>query len=235
MLRVFIILFVMTAFSQKAWVTEKELTVAIIDFAPFYGVDAEKNPVGLLSQRVQKILKIAGYKMRPIFVPAKRMAYEISTGNINVWMGVSSFPEFRDTTYIGDELFLEMTLSIWAYNKEDLPSDLFRDSTKGVVIFGYSYGGLLESLKKRPADKYIEAKSIDQASLILKNKRAQYIINYNAPMYFWLKNNPTQKLYSQVIKSIPCHIVVSKKTPDAERVLIQLERALRKLKTSDNF
>ncbi|MDG0815903.1 substrate-binding periplasmic protein [Bdellovibrio svalbardensis] len=214
---------------------KSELRVAIIDFPPFYGVDEQGKATGVLSARVRELLKASGYKMKPVFVPAKRMMTEVAAGTIDVWMGVSSFPEFKETTLIGKELFVEMKLSLWAYSRESFPEDMtVPDSRKIALIFGYSYGGLLNELKRKRSVSLVEVKSVDQASLVLKNQRASYLLNYDVTMEHWLANNSHEKMVSKSIKVIPCYIVVSKKHPQAGEVLRNLELALRDMKAKAN-
>ncbi len=206
-----------------------KLKVAYIDFPPFYSQDSKGHAQGFLSDRVAAITKVAGYDIEMNMRPAKRMIHEIVQGDLDVWMGASGFPEFKDTTYIGNNIFTTLELKVYSLNnisqiqkKEDLRGK------KVILMSGYSYGGWISFLQD-PANKIsiTEARSTDQALRLLRSKsRGDILLHYSTPVEYELNKNPIADLQSSLLTKVETHIVVSKKNPDSENILKKLEEAL---------
>ncbi len=223
-------LFLTLGFAQSICFADKtKLRIAYIDFPPFYAQNSEGKAEGYLSDRVRAIAKEAGYDIEMHLRPAKRMIHEIVQGDLDVWMGASGFPEFKDTTLIGKNIFTVLELKAYSLDtpvtiqkKEDL-----RDK-KVILMSGYSYGGWISYLQD-PANKIsiTEARSTEQALRLLKSKnRGDILLHYSIPVEHELKKFSLPNIQSTTVTKVETHIVVSKKTPSSDQILQKLEEAL---------
>lgn len=212
-----------------SYAEKPKLKVAYIDFPPFYSQDSGGHAQGFLSDRVAAITKIAGYEIEMNLRPAKRMIHEIVQGDLDVWMGASGFPEFKDTTLIGKNIFT--TLELKAYSLNNISQIQKKEDLRGkkvILMSGYSYGGWITFLQD-PANQIsiTEARSTDQALRLLRSQsRGDILLHYSTPVEFEFKKNPIADLQSTLLTKVETHIVVSKKNPDSEKILQKLEDAL---------
>lgn len=212
------------SFAQK-----RTLKIAYIDFPPFYSQDSEGRAQGFLSERVASIAKEAGFEIEMNLRPAKRMIHEIVQGDLDVWMGASGFPEFKDTTWIGKNIFTVLELKAYSLEnptmiqkKEDL------NGKKIILMSGYSYGGWISYIQdSKNKISITEARTTDQALRLLQNKnRGDILLHYTIPVDYELQKNPMPNIKSTTVTKVDTHIVVSKKIKDSEQILQQLDEAL---------
>jgi polar amino acid transport system substrate-binding protein len=207
---------------------QRTLNVDIIDFVPLYQFNEQGKAIGRLSEKVLKIIEKAGYDVRMNHVSEKRMILDIIEGKADVWMGVSAMEEFKTNALIGKESFLNMQLSAWTTGKKIVlknPEDLKKYSV--ILITGYNYGGLADYVKNKANDvRYVEVNDIEQAYQILDKNRADLFLDYDMTMNSWAEKNPNERWSHEPFKNVDCHIVVSKKSINAEKVLADLEKAM---------
>ena len=209
----------------------KTIRMVYIEAPPFYFTDPNGTPHGFLIELMNQVTQKAGYELEAFSYPAKRMAYMLINGEADIWLGVSTIPDFKGRTLIGKTEVLNVVLNIYSIgNKKAL---LDKEDFSGhsiIVLRGYSYGGLINFIKD-PANRvtYYETGSHESAFKMLKNGRADYLLDYCIPADRTMDIVKIPGLKSARLSSLPLKFVVSKKTPDALNVLMEIEDAYRAL------
>lgn len=225
-------LFVLGFFSASAFAAEdaapkRKLKMAYTDFPPFQE-DTPEGPKGVLIDLAKKYVKPTGYEIEFVHVPFKRMPSELANGNVDLWMGLTHYKEFKGSTLIGSKTVTTLELMTYALG-QDISIKTLDDLKKYRVITyaGYTYGGMIEELQN-PKNKFqtIEVKDNDQAYRLLVNKRADVFLNYRATVETWMKGNPTVQLRGHLFKALPVHIAVSRKTFEGAEILKNVESAV---------
>lgn len=208
----------------------RTLTFAVIDFPPYYVWDG-KQATGLLTDKLIKLIEQAGFKAEPRFLPTKRVAQEVASGNIDLWLGSSKTRLFKEGAFIGGSAVLKMKLSTWSLGRNIKISSLDDFKKHPVALIGdFSYGNLSEQIKNPENQiKYYEVKDANQAYRLLINGRVDIFLQYDNIMEPWMKANPRKLLRKNMYLEIPWYLTVSKKTPDAAEILKRLEKALKTL------
>ncbi len=205
----------------------KTVEIGYIEFPPVFSTNAQGEAEGFLIDLADQVLTRAGYEWSARSFPTKRMAKELAEGGIDLWIGLSTLPEFKDTTLIGKHKVAQISLRAYVIgekppiaSKEDL-------SGKNVLIMrGYSYGGWVNFIKD-PASKvkFTETDSHETAFKMLKAGRADYLLDYRGPSEKALKAVDVPNLNFNEISSFGAYFVVSQKTPDAQKLLDDMETA----------
>lgn len=206
---------------------KRKLRMAYTDFPPFLEKTAD-GPKGLLIDQAKKIVTRAGYDLEFVYVPFKRMPGELSNGNVDIWLGLTHYHEFKSTTFIGNKAVATLELMTYALGQDvQVKNSAALKKYRLVTHSGYSYGGLIDEIHD-PKNKYqyIEVKDIDQAYRLLVNKRADVFLNYRANIDTWMKEHPASRLRGRIFKNIPVHFAVSRKALEGNDVLKNLEQAV---------
>ncbi|HWU44848.1 MAG TPA: transporter substrate-binding domain-containing protein [Bdellovibrio sp.] len=205
--------------------TKRKLRMACVEFAPFEHQTPEGSN-GLFVERARDMARRAGYDIEPVFVPIKRMPKLLSNGDVDLWVGLTHYKEFKEIALAGTKTLMQLELMTYTYGR-DLEAKALEDLKKYrlLLMSGYSYGGLLDEIRN-PKNKfsYIEVKDNEQAFRLLSANRADIFLNYKHSWDVWQKNRPTVKLHSHLFATLPVHIAVSRKTLEANDVLKNLER-----------
>ena len=227
LLSVWIILFGLVVSAAEA----RTVRMVYIEAPPFYFTDEKGSPQGFLFALMKQVTKQAGYELEAFSYPAKRMAHKLLSGEADIWLGVSTIPGFKDQTLIGETEIVNVCLYLYyiGENKAIHGKEDFSDKSI-IVLRGYSYGGLIQFIKD-PANRvtYYETDSHESAFRMLKAGRADYLLDYKTPTERTLKTVKIPELKSVELSSVPLKFVVSKKVPDAPRLLKALEDAYREL------
>lgn len=211
----------------------RTLKVGYIEFPPVFYTNDKGNPEGILIDLASKIIPEAGYEWQAFSYPVKRMAGYIVSGKLDLWIGLNTIPVFENNAYKSSIKVHEITLKVYRTDKRlpDIknPEDLKNKSV--IILSGYSYGGWINFINNRiNSVKYTKAHNHDSALKMLKAGRADYLLNYNRPAEKAIKKSSEENIYSNTVSSFGAYFVVSKKVPDAENILKNLEAAYLKLK-----
>lgn len=205
----------------------QEITVGYIEFPPVFSTNEAGEPEGLLIDLAAMVIPKAGYRWKAHSLPTKRMANNIVNGDLDLWIGLSTLPEFKNTTYIGKPVV--STIELNAYWLGDKPAILSKEDLGGkqvITLHGFSYGGWINHIQN-PANNVIECRSFthEQAVNMLKHNRCDYLLNYAGPMRNMLKQVPIKGLNQSRISALEARFVVSKKTENAQQLLHSLVTA----------
>ncbi len=203
------------------------IKLAYIESPPYYFTNKEGKPEGIVIDITDKVMQRAGYKWSASSFSVHRIVNLLSSGQADLWVGLSTLSQFKDITLIGNSEIGKVTLN--AYYIGDKPPVTKKEDLCGksvIIMKEYSYGGWVNFIKD-PVNKirYIELYIRDPAFDILKSRRADYLLDYEIPAKRKLEKINIPNLNHNIISTFALKFVVSKKTPNAQEVLNQLEKA----------
>ncbi|MCP4163534.1 MAG: amino acid ABC transporter substrate-binding protein [Deltaproteobacteria bacterium] len=221
-------------FLNYANATTSSLKYAYIEFPPFTYTDTNKQPSGFLVDWASKIFPKAGYKFTSESLPVLRLAGYIVDGKVDIWMGLKTLPQFKNTTYKGTVKITDLILR--AYTTKKNKKIIKKEDLKGtsvIILRGYSYGGWINYIKnpKNSVD-YLKANKHTSALKMLRAGRGDYLLDYKAPCNIAQKKVTIKNLKHNDISSLPIYFIVSGKLKNGGDVLKNLEREFKKLKNS---
>ena len=217
--------------SAPSYAFEK-MHVGFLNIPPLFEMTADNKPSGLMYDLTVKILDKAGIDYDFNAYPPKRHYQNLATGITNITMGIKGVPVYdNEVLYSKDPI---SNLELMLFTKGETPQikdikDLIGKSV--IVISAYSYGGMIDFL--RDPNNHItidEAVTHETAFKKLKAGRAEYLLEYKQPAEITLKSVPIDDIKSQTLKKIDFYLIVTKKTPDAGKILEALEKAFSEIK-----
>ncbi|MEJ2158239.1 MAG: hypothetical protein P8X96_23175 [Desulfobacteraceae bacterium] len=72
--------------------------------------DQNGPPAGYVMDIGVKSLEKAGFDWTAVSLPAKRMAKSMATGDIQVWIGLATMPQFNGTTHVDKTVMKQLIL-----------------------------------------------------------------------------------------------------------------------------
>lgn len=213
------------------------VNVGYIEFPPVFYTDSKGKPQGILIDLVGKVIVHAGYEWKAASYPTNRMISLLVNGKIDLWVGLSTIPAFKEKTLIGQSEIMKISLCSYTIGKK--PPIKTKEDLKGksvIILNGYSYGGWITFIQNPHNNiRYHGTGTHMSAFKMLKAKRADYLLNYKGPSETTLKNIEIPDLQVNEISAFGAYFVVSKKTPNAEDLLNDLEKAYQQLKKEGNL
>lgn len=224
-------LFACLSFAQKAEADGKvKLKVGYFDFDPFYYTNEKGMPEGSIIDLVKEVFSKAGYDYEIIALPAGRLYPSLADGSIDVWPGIKGVGVHKGTTLVTDYVLTYIELR--SYNLKGNPPIKAKEDLAGKTVIiprGYNFGGLITYLKD-PMNRIqlAETNTHEAAFRMLEMKRGDYLLDYSGPATKVLKTLKTNKFSYSVMSSIPVYFIISQKTPGAEKIKRQLDKAFLK-------
>ena len=209
----------------------RTVKVGYIEFPPVFSTNTAGKPEGVLIDLTGKVLEKAGYNWNATSFPVKRMARNLVTGDIDLWVGLATLPVFQGKTLIGDSEVLKITLQSYTIGvKPPIKSKESLSGKKIIIIKGYSYGGWINYItNSENSVAFTGTQNHTSAFKMLQAGRADYLLNYKLPSDTVLKKMAVPNLHYNTISQFGAHFVVSKKTYKAETLLMNIERAYEQL------
>lgn len=222
---------------DTSWWLAQTIKIGYIEFPPMTYTDELGHPAGIIIDITSKTLKKAGYEWTAKSLPTKRMAKMLTKGQVQLWIGLSTLPEFKDKTYIGKSVVEKLILR--AYSLGNRKPILKQEDLIGqtiLILRGYSYGGWINFIKD-PLNqiKFIEFDSHEESFKALDKFSKQkicYLLNYKHPSGIVLKKLNLSNIQFNDISSLNIHFVVTRQMPDAKIVLNRIENAFQQLQES---
>lgn len=210
---------------------QRPLILGFVEFPPASYVDADGKPAGELLDLGQRALEEAGYSWEAKHYPANRLASYMGTGEVDLFLGISTVPGFEGNTIAGEKTIAHIELR--AYAKGDAPVIERWEDLRGktvIILRGYSYGGWIgEILDPANGINALEVDEHEQALKVLNLGRGDILLDYKSPVDTALRQVEVPDLQSTLISLLNCKFVVSRKTPQAQKVLTDLEAAFERL------
>ncbi|MCG8685255.1 MAG: hypothetical protein MI892_10295 [Desulfobacterales bacterium] len=212
------------------------IKIGYVEFPPMTYTGEHGRPAGIIIDITSKSLEKAGFQWTARSLPAKRLAKTLVKGDIHLWIGLTTLPEFKGTTYIGESVVEKLVLRAYTIGERKpilQQQDLFRRTI--LILRGYSYGGWIHYIKD-PANQvtYLEFDSHENAfkslSLFAKKGKHYYLLDYKHPSEMVLRSHQFEDIQFNDISSFDIHFVVTKNMDGAKAVLEKLEKAFVQLK-----
>jgi len=225
-----LIMSVTTMFALK--LEAQEIAIGALNFPPFYLVEDGQEPSGILIDYMKASLDKCSITYSIQGYPAKRLYKYLADGRTNIFLGPKGVPELEGNVLYGNEKITQIDLRI--YTRQETPLPKTKEALKGITIItirGYGYGGLIKFLED-PAN-HIKLDVTDAHKFAFKKlqlKRADYLLDYSVPAETTLKSVIIRGIQNYSISLLDVFFIVSKKTPDAEKLLKQVEQAFVDLK-----
>lgn len=208
------------------------LKLGYIEFPPFTYTDDHGKPAGILIDLAKKVYPEAGCDFVAVSYPVRRLASYIGSGDLDIWMGLKTLPEFEGKSYVGKSVIAELVLRAYTRGKKApilTQADLAGKSI--IVMRGYSYGGWITFIED-PKNKvnHIKANKHDAAFNMLLAGRAEYLLDYKEPSETALQKIKIPDLSYNQISALPCYFVVTKKLPEGQEIVDRLDKVYEKMK-----
>lgn len=209
------------------------LVVGLIDFPPLSFYDESGQPDGLLVPLMRQIAEEAGYQPEFRILPLARLVQAMQEGSVRVWPGIPGKVSLANHTLAGSEPLARLNLNLY-HRPETVspnwPTDLSAEDL--IVLTGYDYGpeisGQIEALGDRL--RLHRTHSHSAAIGMLLHRRANYLLDYQAPMDEALAQRPELRLQHVRLARLPLLLIVSDVgKPAAATLLADLEGAYRGL------
>lgn len=209
------------------------LRIGIHHFPPFQTYYNEKID-GIFVKRLGKILDSLNIEYKFEAFPAIRLYYYTAAGKIDLIMNTKDHPIYKDQTIVSREPINRITLNLYALKTTALPkTENDWVGNRFIIIRGYVYLGLVKELKKYNIPVMI-ANRHGQAVQLLLAKRADYLLDYDAPVRDFIKKNAPGKIHKKEIFAADVHIIIHKELNNAQRLMHQLEKAFKKYPYQNN-
>lgn len=228
------------AFSSTLALEQKRIIkMGYIDFYPIFYTKENGKAAGTYIELMNEVSKEANIDIEYYLFPPSRLANQLISGKIDLWVGLSTLPNFAENTIHSKTIISKIELKLyWLNLSYNFTHANYLQEIKDknlVVLRGYSYGGLLNTLQNKENKYKFSISDSHQAAIdFLQKGRADVLLNYHEPMQVVLKQNPSLNLKEMTIDSYPAHLVVSKKIEKPKELLQDLEKALIKVLSLKN-
>lgn len=204
-----------------------EIKVGTMIFPPFYVVDKDKNISGIYLDIMVKTLQHAKIRYNLDFYPTKRLYRNLKSGKTDLYLGIKGSPEYHDHVLYSTTKVSQIQMRIYATGDTPLPKTKEEiNNHKIITMRGYSYGGLINYFSDPKNNIEVTSTSEHRSSfLMLKEHRADYVINYKHPSNIVLRNLDIPDLKYTNFYDAKVYFIVSKALPNAEKILEIIEES----------
>lgn len=204
-----------------------KLKVGIIDFPPFYIINDAGSSSGVFLNILKKTLQHAKLDFNLDIYPTKRLYRNLGTGETQLFLGIKGPAEYNKKVLYSTTAVSQIQMRVYAIG--DTPLPLAKEDINNhriITMRGYSYGGLINYFTDPKNNIEVTSTTKHLSSfLMLKNNRADYVINYKQPSEMALASIKIPDLKYSSFYDAKIHFIVSKSTPNAEQILDKLEQA----------
>jgi len=208
-----------------------------LDFPPFSIVNDDQSVSGSKVEMIRKILNQAGIKFTERGYPSTRLFKNLAKGTTHVWMGTKGVPSYDDYVLYSDHMVDEIEVQV--YTRGDVPQPTSKEDLRGhhvLALKSYAYGGLIRYLRKPENNITVNTiKSHEAAIKMLLSKRTDYLIVYRTPAEAAMKKLNVSNLKSTSLLNLQLYFIVSKRTPDAIKILDKMEVSYKALKENGDI
>jgi polar amino acid transport system substrate-binding protein len=232
-----LVLLVALGLPVPAFAAGVPMTLGYAEFPPFTYTDSEGKPQGSLIEMVEAVAADAGIDLGTRAVPPTSLYPGIADGTLDLFMGVTTPPEFQGTTLAGESVIARIELDVYAMDETPVVTRMEDLVGRTVIVHaGYSYAGW-RSFLENPANRVtlVAVDSAERGLSALRNRPTLLLLEYTLPMKLALAGRIPPNLKSTPISVVDAHFVVSKKTPDAAALLARLERSFQRLRSAGSL
>lgn len=215
-----------------AWTAQagEPIKVGCVEFPPLSYTDSNGKPAGKAMELISTILNNAGLRWEAKCYPGARLVSSLRDGSAQVAMLIRH-PDLTDSAVYGHQpmAFLELE----GYRLASQPPLGAIENTRGksiILLRGYGYGGWIDFFKD-PANniRVSYADSHQAAFKMLTNGHGAYLVDYRDPASLALGETTIPNLRHEMLTRLETYFLVSKKVPDADKLLWRIEDGFKKL------
>ena len=215
--------------------TQRTLTVGYYDFPPAIHSDAQGRPSGPLVDLTRRVLAHAGFEAQFRGLPSARLYGALQSGTVDLWPGAPGKPELLADTLEGRETLTHISLNL--YHRPDTPPPSIPDSLRkrGVItIGGYNYLPQVNRMLHDPQLQILLHRTATHTSALemLKHRRADYLLDYQAPVNQAMKQLGMEALPHVELHKVAIRFIVSRHAKDSQTVVDSLDRAYAEMATA---
>lgn len=186
---------------------------------------------------MESTLKHAGISYRLDIYPTKRLYRNLGLGKTDLFLGIKGSPEYDDNVLYSKMAISQIQMRVYAIGNTPLPS--VKEEINGhkiITMRGYGYGGLVAYFDDPQNNIEVTPTSEHRSSfLMLKRKRADYVINYKHPSETALADLTIENLKYTNFYDAKVYFIVSKETPNAQQLMDKLEQTYLDLVDKDEL
>ncbi len=210
----------------------QRIHVGYYEFPPYAYTDAQGQPSGSGLELTARLLDEAGYAADFRAYPGARLYAGLLDGSIQLWAGASGKQELAGHTLESQHLLGEISLNL--YFRVDTPAPIIPDELEGrgvILITGYNYWQEVNQWLQDPARNIIHHRTRSHTSALemLQRRRADYLLDYSAPVEQALRTLDMEELPFAEVQRLPLRLIYSRHAPGAERLRDDLDRTYRQL------
>ena len=204
-----------------------EIKAGTTSFPPFYIVNNDQTASGIYLDIMERTLQHAGLNYRIDIYPTKRLYRNLGNGETELFLGIKGSPEYDKQVLYSKTAISKVQMRIYAIGKTPLPmtkKDI--NNHKIITMRGYGYGGLINYFSDPQNNIEVSSTSNHRSSfLMLKDHRADYVINYKHPSEAALATLEIPGLKYTNFYNANVYFIVSKALSNADTVLKNLEKS----------
>ncbi|MEH6564231.1 MAG: transporter substrate-binding domain-containing protein [Halopseudomonas sp.] len=208
--------------------TDARLQVAIMDFPGYSEVDENGHAVGRTVTLVEKLLQQAGLAYEIRILPAARIWKGLEDGSVQIWPGIVNKPGLEAHTLLTRRTL--GTVGINLYYPPGTRPPAWPQGVKGkrlILITNYTYTAQLMRTLSDPALNltFHSGSSHLGAVRMLLRGRGDYLLDYRAQVDTVVDSLGIEALPHITVAEQSMRLVVSRRTPDATRLVQALDLA----------
>ncbi len=167
---------------------------------------------------------------KPVSLPAKRLKKSLSTGRIDLWIGIKPADDIKQQVLIGQQQVSSVKLNLYSLHTMKAVKLVDLQDKEVIMIRGYSYGGFADFLNDKNNNITVFLTNTHESAFgMLSQKRANYLLAYQQPAEQVLQQKAINNLHSHNLSTLPLYLVLSKRVQQADRVIQKLEKTLLKI------
>lgn len=218
---------------EPASEAEPAIRAGYIEFPPYSYTDQNGQAAGDMIDLVRLLAQRSGHRVDFTQYPSFRLFKTLESGQVEVWAAVHNHPVLLPHILQSRYLLARLKLNLYYLGQHapQLPQDL-RDS-RLLVLQGFVYpNSPLTPYIEEPAYNIskIQAPTHDAAVRMLHLQRADYLLNYQAPMEQLARTSAQPSPASITVLEQEFTFAFSKRSPRAQRLRDDFDSVLQQLK-----
>ena len=214
-----------------------ELVMSNSNYPPYIYND-DSDQVGAVDLIIERVVHDAGHSLKKRDIPFLRSLNMMKDGSLDLKQMIFMKPERAEyINYVSVPIVFESIVLFKNKHRQDVPTEFpiaDLDSYLVGVIRGKSYGDYWDQMLLQRVTIDIEK----QALRMLESGRIDYLIGDYAQTFYQAKEEQLVDMLAVVTNaghSTPDYIGVSRHTPNHQRIVADLTRALVTFKQTDEF
>lgn len=226
------------AAQEPASAAEPAIRAGYIEFPPYSYTDPNGQPAGDMIELVKLLAQRSGHKVEFTHYPSFRLFKTLESGQVEVWAAVLNHPVLLPHILQSRYRLARLKLNLYYPGKSapQLPQDL--RGSRLLVMQGFVYpNSPLTPFIEDPAYNIskIQAPTHDAAVQMLHRQRADYLLNYQAPMEQLARVTAQPSPASITVLEQDFTFAFAKRSPRAERLRDDFDNALQQLKAAEQL